>query len=196
MSDVTEYSSDLQVLQSVLNSLIILWERYEETLESTSVRGSDVGYTASLEQSGRRGRPRFMVSPDQLEYLRTLSFSWTDIASLLGVSRMTVYRPRAECGLMDDQRDILIDADLDRLMTELRHDLPYSGQSVIMGHLRSQGHYITRVRVRDSIRRTDLLNTPQRWGGGAHQRRPYSVPGPNSLWHLGTRMHLTLDVFI
>ena len=191
VSDVTEYFSDLQVLRSVLNSLIILWERYEETLESASGQGSDVSYTASFEQTGRRGRPRFMVAPQQLEYLRSLSFSWTEITSLLGVSRMTVYRRRAECGLLDDQRDTLSDADLDTLITELRQDLPYSGQSVILGHLRNLGYYTNRVRVRESIRRTDPLNTPQRWGGGAHQRRPYSVAGPNSLWHLGMKMHIS-----
>lgn len=57
MSDVTEYIfSDLQVLRSVLNSLIILWERYVETLES-AVQGSEVSYAASLERTGRRGRP-------------------------------------------------------------------------------------------------------------------------------------------
>ena len=43
---------------------------------------------------------------------------------------------------------------------------------------------LTRVRVRESIRRVDPLNTPLCWGGGLHHRRPYSVPGPNSLWHL------------
>ena len=113
-----------------------------------------------------------------------LSFSWTDIASLLGVSRMTVYRRRAECGLLEEQRDTLTNAELDTLITDLRRDLPYSGQTVILGHLRSHGQYTTRARVRESIRRTDPLNTAQRWGGGAHQRRPYSVPGPNSLWYV------------
>ena len=127
VSDVTEYFSDLQVLRSVLNSLIILWERYEETLES-AVQGSEVSYAASLERTGRRGRPRFVVSRDQLEYLHSLSFSWANIASLAGVSRMTIYRRRVECGLLDDQRDTLSDADLDALIIELRQDLPYSGQ--------------------------------------------------------------------
>lgn len=101
---------------------------------------------------------------DQLEYLRSLSFSWADIASFVCVSRMTIYRRRVECGLLDDQRDTLSDADLDALIIELRQDLPYSGQSVILGHLRSLGHYTTRARVQESIRRTDPLNTPQRWG--------------------------------
>ena len=71
------------------------------------------------------------------------------------------------------------------MLTNLRRSLPYNGQTVVRGHLRSMGYYITRIRVRESIRRTDPLNTALRWGGDAHRRRPYSVPGPNSLWHLG-----------
>ena len=41
---------------------------------------------------GGPGRPRFDVSKEQLEYLSLLSFKWNEIAVLLGVSRMTVYR--------------------------------------------------------------------------------------------------------
>ena len=183
-SDLTEYISNVQVLRSVLNSLFVVWEQYEETLQSAG-EGGNVSYTASLQRTGWRGEPRFLVPSDQLEYLRSLSFSWTDITSLLVVSRMTVYRRRAECGLLEEQRDTLTDTELDTLITDLRRDLPYSGQTVILGYLRSLGQYTTRARFRESMRRTDPLNTVQRWGGGAHQRRPYSVPGPNSLWHLG-----------
>lgn len=183
-SDLAECLSNLHNLSGVLNELFELWEQYEETLESVAY-GGHVSYSVAVEQTSRRGRPRFLVSADQLEHLRALSFSWTYISSLLGVSRMTVYRRRAECGLVEEQRDVLSDTELDGVISNLRRDMPYSGQTVIMGYLRSMGYYATRIRVRESIRRTDPLNTPQRWGGDMHQRRPYSVPGPNSLWHLG-----------
>ena len=39
-----------------------------------------------------RGRPRFDISKEQLLYLYSFSFSWSDIAKVLGVSRMTIYR--------------------------------------------------------------------------------------------------------
>ena len=48
---------------------------------------------------------------------------------------------------------------------------------------------VTRARVRDALRSVDPINTALRWQGG---RRPYSVPGPNSLWHIG--MHLVVYV--
>ena len=100
------------------------------------------------------------MSVNQLEYLRSLLFSWTEISSLLGVSRMTVYRRRAECGLLEEYRDVLSDAELDTLITDLRRYLPYSEQTVILGHLRSKGHHTTRARVQDSISRTDPQTVP------------------------------------
>ena len=39
-----------------------------------------------------RGRPSFNISKEQLLHLSSLHFNWSEIASLLGVSRMTVYR--------------------------------------------------------------------------------------------------------
>ena len=45
--------------------------------------------------------------------------------SLLWVSRMTVYRRRVGLGLPDEHRDVLSDADLDAVVSDLRRDLPY-----------------------------------------------------------------------
>ena len=39
-----------------------------------------------------RGRPRFRVTKAQIESLREIGFSWTKIAELIGVSRITLYR--------------------------------------------------------------------------------------------------------
>ena len=47
-----------------------------------------------------RGRPKFDVSKDQLEYLKSMNFTWTEIAELLGVSLMTIYRRRREFGML------------------------------------------------------------------------------------------------
>lgn len=85
----------------------------------------------------------------------------------------------------DENRDVLSNADLDSIIRDLRRDLPYSGQTLFLGRLRGMGYYTTRACVRESIRRVDPLNTPLHWGGDRHRWRPYSVPGPNSLWHLG-----------
>ena len=49
--------------------------------------------TQELKHLSPRGRrPRFEISKDQVVYLASLSFTWTEIAALLGVSRMTLFR--------------------------------------------------------------------------------------------------------
>ncbi len=61
--------------------------------------------------------------------------------------------------------------ELDEFNRQLRREMPNAGgETVVIGRLHSMGYH-----VRESIRRTDPLNTPL--------RRPYSVP---ALWHVGT----------
>lgn len=60
---------------------------------------------------------------------------------------------------------------------------PRSGQSLLLGHLSTLGIRVQRHRVRDSMGRVHPIRTSLRW----HQSilwRSYSVPGPNSLWHI------------
>ena len=44
-------------------------------------------------------------------------------------------------------------------------------------------YQISRSRVHDCVRNVDPTNTAFRWQGNITARRPYTVPGPNSLWH-------------
>jgi len=76
---------------------------------------------------------------------------------------------------------------LARIVCEIRTDLPEIGKSMIMGRLRSMGLHIPKQRVRESIRITDPLNVALRWHGVTYHQ-PYSVPGPNSLWHIGSHL--------
>ena len=55
------------------------------------------------------------------------------------------------------------------------------GCSIVNEHLRSLGLRLQQQRVRESIARVDPTNAHIRW---AMSRRAYSVPGPNSLWHI------------
>ena len=54
-----------------------------------------------------------------------------------------------------------------------------------MGHVWSLGYRVSRARLRAAIHDTDPIQTALHWQGGITTRRPYSVPGPNSLWHIG-----------
>ena len=96
------------------------------------------------------------------------------------------FRRRVEFGLLQDPTSSISDDDLVAVIREIKVDAPYSGVQMICGSLRSRGLHVTRERVRSTLRAIDPLGGARRWPGGLTRRRPYSVPGPNSLWHIGT----------
>ena len=104
---------------------------------------------------------------------------------MLGVSRMTIHRRRVEYGTAQDPRSIPTDAQLRTIVREIKHGQPELGEVMVMGRVRSMGYNVSRDRLRRAIRLLDPLHTALRWRGGLTSRRPYSVPGPNSLWHIG-----------
>ena len=57
------------------------------------------------------------------------------------------------------------------------------GYSLLSGHLRSLCLRVQRDRIRASIARADPENSRIHWAVVV-SRRAYSVPGPNSLWHI------------
>lgn len=88
-------------------------------------------------------------------------------------------------GLLDDPSSDLSDRDLSTFITTLRQTMPNAGAVMIAGSLRSHGYRITRNRIREAVRSTDPLSRVLHWPGVLTRRRPYSVAGPNSLWHIG-----------
>jgi len=88
---------------------------------------------------GLIGRPRLGIGRDQLEYFVSLSFNWTWIAAILGVSRMTVYRRRQEFGMLDEPRTNVSDGELLVLVEDIRKNKPECGEVIVIGELRSHG---------------------------------------------------------
>lgn len=175
-------NTDLNQLLARVQDKLQQWRSYYESLD---VQRTLHRYVSPLEVSQRRGRPKFNISKEQLEHLRSLFFSWTAIADMLLVSRMTIYRRRTEYGLLDETHSAIDDGDLIEFVRYILVQHPRVGQTFVMGCLRARGYRVTRERVRQAIRTCDPLNVALRWQGIAVQRRPYSVPGPNCLWHIG-----------
>lgn len=114
-------------LKTVMRSMSGEWDALLDTIEGSN---SMHVYRVSTHQSGGRGRPRFTISRDQLIYLRSLNFSWSNIAGLLGVSRYTVYRRRDEYNLGEvNQAETLTDTQLEDQIREMRRDLPTFGEA-------------------------------------------------------------------
>ena len=101
-------------------------------------------------------------------------------------------RRRLDYGLTTDPNTEVSDQELTSIIMLIRQDSPYSGVSMVCGSLRARGIKVTRERVRSTLRSIDPLSVALRWPGGATKRRPYSVAGPNSLWHIGMSIYILL----
>ena len=137
-------------------------------------------------EEGNVGRPRYIITHQQIIYLRAFSFKWTEIAELLGVSISTLNRHRVSLGLGSDTMPrfaAITDAELDVLVRDIARRTPFSGIRMVQGEVESQGIHVQRERIRASLHRVDSLNIRARFSHVIERRR-YRVPGPNSLWHV------------
>ena len=87
--------------------------------------------------------------------------------------------------MMTDPNTEVSDQELTSTIKLIRQNTPYAGVSMMCGTLRVRGIRVTRERVRTLLRTIDPLSSALRWPAAATKRRPYSVAGPNSLWHIG-----------
>ena len=185
-SIAAHYASEISELAQCVHEIASFWERHLDEVVSGRGRGQ-AAYSAPTESSAR-GRPRFAITREQLLHLASMSFTWTQIADMLGVSRNTVYRRRLEYGLQDSNVENISDGELRSVLLHLQREYPAMGEVMAWGRLQSMGFIVRRERLRRIIRELDPLHTALRWRGQLTSRRPYSVPGPNSLWHLGKEM--------
>ena len=111
-----------------------------------------------------------------------LSLSWTQI---VGVSRTTLYHWRVEYGLVDYARENITNPKLRSVLLHLHQEMPALGERMVWGRLQAMVFIVRQARLRQAIREVDPLHTALCWRGNPTGRRPYSVPGPNPLWHLG-----------
>lgn len=180
---VRELDSELIALMNTLSSVYIpLWDRKR----AESARLPTPSVYVHVGCTGMRGRPKIHLDEDQLLYLQDLQFKWNDIAKMFGISRMTLYRRRKELGLLDThpRYSSVSDNQLRTYVEEIKSDMPDSGERMINGVLRLNGVVVQRERLRKVIRDVDPINTTLRWNARI-VRRPYAVPGPNYLWHIG-----------
>lgn len=90
-------------------------------------------FRPAVMRSTRRGRPEFNISKDQLVFLHNLSFSWTSISSLLGVSRMTIYRRRRVYNLLLEGEYVPSELELSSILRHIRLDTSDIGQTLLNG---------------------------------------------------------------
>ena len=152
-----------------------------DKLYKLPVMGS-YSYRPPVEQTGQRGRPMFIITAEQLQFLRS---------EFLGVSRQTIYNRSRELGFYLEFETFtdISNVDFDSAVQEELSAFPRTGETNLIGGLRARGIYVQRWRVREAIIRVDPINRANRWGERI-VRRPYSVPHPNVLRHIDTNIKL------
>ncbi len=146
----------------------------------------NVSIQAEITATGERGRPRFIISKDQLKFLLDLGFKSGEIAALLGVSESTVKRRIREYETFVRQRySNIADETLDSIVEGLLREFPNCGYKRMTGLLLNAGHRIQQIRIRECMRRVNpegvLLRALEL---RTVRRRRYQVRGPLALWHI------------
>jgi hypothetical protein len=169
----------LHRLLEIYDNLVI---RYSERLRWIEEREQDNSFHCGQERTGTPGRPRFVVSKPQIEGLQELGFSWSKIARMIGISRITLYRRRLALGIGNEvEFNQLEDHEFDELVASIIQLSPNAGEVMVRGALRARGVKIQRWRIRESLMRVDPVRRRRRQRLRI-ERRVYRVPGPNSLW--------------
>ena len=101
------------------------------------------------------GRPRYKIDEETSLYFRTLAFKWKDIASLLLVSRGTIWRRVRDLGIAETPgfRNIAgtnLD-DVFRSFMEIQGGLV--AYSMVRGYLAGMGIVVQREHIRKRISR-------------------------------------------
>ena len=129
------------------------------------------------------GRPKFLITKEQIDGLRSLHFSWKKIAEMLGVSERTVRRWWQEFDMAIGRSvtfSEIDDNELDIFVRHILHYSPESGERMVMGALKGFGVKVQRQRLCNSIERVDPMSREMRRTTAIH-RRVYNVKTPNAL---------------
>ena len=81
------------------------------------------------------GRPCIQLNKEDILELRQLNFSWKKIASILGVSRQTLYRRLEEFDISTDKFSDMSQIDLDELVRDIKKEHPHCGEVMLQGLL-------------------------------------------------------------
>lgn len=153
------------------------------SLNTCSIVSPPINVTQNLAETNNIGRPQVTINVEQVELFRTSGFTWEEISHLLGVGRTTLWRRLTKLGLHFEKYSNISDNDLDSHVREIQHNNSNIGMSLLQGYLQSRGVFVQRQRVRQSVLRINPIATLSRWQQVV-SRRSYSVPGPNSIWHI------------
>lgn len=177
-------STNLPLFNQLLPSIQVFAQTIAGIANQLEARGGISGYHPGFCSFSGRGRPSINLTREMLEYFINNGFTAPQMASILHVSLSTIRRRMLIYGLsINSLYSSISDTELDRLVRGIQEHYPNCGYRMMIGHLRTMGHRVQELRVRNSMMRTDPEGVVSRWITSI-QRRVYSVATPNALWHI------------
>ena len=81
MSGLEDYCRSVRELMDAVKTICRKWEEYEGVLDAYILEGPSLAYHSHPSSSSRHGPggPQFEISKEQLEYVSSLGFHWSEI---------------------------------------------------------------------------------------------------------------------
>ena len=137
--------------------------RFQPFLSACAQPVTGINMPTVIRRHGHHGRPLLGINIDQVELLRTVGYSWQEVADAIGASRTTVWRHLQEQNITLSSYTDISDQDLYDLVRTIQRNFPNAGLVMIQGHLRSQGVHVQRHRVRESVAHNDPIRQEICW---------------------------------
>ena len=147
-------------LQEDFHQLCTTFEQsYYRFLHRTTDTIDELNFSCHRERITGPGRPRVVITRQQIEALREINFSWSCIGRLLDVSERTLER-RQEFQMPMGRAcySSVADNELDHIISEIIGLSPNAGETLIQGVLRHRGLLLQRRRMRESLSRVDPIS--------------------------------------
>ena len=184
LSIVNSALSLLLQVKEYLPGRLIINEEFEELLSILSEVVCTVGDICELKIRQDAGsHPSTEIEKQRLQFFLENGFKVEEMALLLSCSKRTVERRLRTYDLSTRNYTPISDSELDEILSQWSTSFPRCGVKMILGRLRSQGIYVQRERVRQSLKRVDPMGVERRICKVLH-RRFYNVTCSNALWHV------------
>ena len=135
----TRSPDELALLQSLLSNVRVLYEK----LYKLPIMGS-YSCRPPVKTDRAKRQARFVITAEQLQFLRSEFNNWSQTADDLGVSRQTIYNRRRELGFSLEFKTFtdISNVDLDSAVQEELSAFSRTGKTNLIGCLRARGIYV------------------------------------------------------
>jgi hypothetical protein len=199
-------AAQFKYFDDILNELLQLLQRLiNEATDRPATEEPPATRLVNRVRNHRGGRPRIEIDPEFLRAALDLRPASQIGPTILNVSTRTVLRRAIEYGIRLEQPPVFINTVdehgersrtrqnvaaqreriapdvLDARVREALIQFPNFGRAMLLGHLKALGMRVTRRELDAAFLRVN--GTRAEAGRPVIERRVYTVPGPNSLWH-------------